>query len=140
MGPMKWWTMYILQDKRVLFSLHMSLCISGMVPISILSIKWFLIHGDNRGDVVLHCNWSCPCALLIKHHAMKMYRACALLIKHHAMKMYGGGAWRYSSTIFDLGTRWKWQVSSTSRPLYPLGDSPQYPLDRKLGGPQNHTL
>jgi hypothetical protein len=32
--------------------------------------------------------------------------------------------WRYSSTILDLGTRWKWVVSFTPRPLYPLGKDP----------------
>jgi hypothetical protein len=29
------------------------------------------------------------------------------------------GEWRYSSTILDLGTRWRWVVSYTPRPLYP---------------------
>jgi len=36
--------------------------------------------------------------------------------------------------ILDLGTRWRWVVSSTPRPLYPQGRSPWYPLDRRLGG------
>jgi hypothetical protein len=27
--------------------------------------------------------------------------------------------WRYSCTIFDLGTKWRWVVSFTLRPLYP---------------------
>jgi hypothetical protein len=39
--------------------------------------------------------------------------------------------------ILDLGTRWKWVVSFTPRPLYTQGKSPCYPLDRRLGGPQN---
>jgi hypothetical protein len=30
-------------------------------------------------------------------------------------------------------------VSFTPRPLYPLGKSPLYPLDRRLGGPQNRS-
>jgi hypothetical protein len=47
------------------------------------------------------------------------------------------GEWRYSSTILDLGTRWRRVVSFTSRPLYPRGKRPQYPLDRKLVGPQS---
>jgi hypothetical protein len=34
----------------------------------------------------------------------------------------------------DLGTSWRWVVSFTPRPLYPL-----YPLDRRLGGPQNQS-
>jgi hypothetical protein len=39
--------------------------------------------------------------------------------------------------ILDLGTRWRWVVSFTPRPLYPQGKSPLYPLDRRLGGPQS---
>jgi hypothetical protein len=42
------------------------------------------------------------------------------------------GEWRYSSTILDLGTRWRWVVSFTPRPLYP-----RLPLDGNLGGPLN---
>jgi hypothetical protein len=45
----------------------------------------------------------------------------------------------YSSTILDLGTRWRWGVSFTSLPLYPRGKSPRYPLDRRLGGPQTRS-
>jgi hypothetical protein len=30
-------------------------------------------------------------------------------------------------------------VSFTTQSLYPRGKSPQYPLDRKLGGPQNRS-
>jgi hypothetical protein len=30
-------------------------------------------------------------------------------------------------------------VSFTSRPLYPQGKSPWYPLDRRLGGPQSRS-
>jgi hypothetical protein len=30
-------------------------------------------------------------------------------------------------------------VSLTLRPLYPRGKSPQYPLDRRLGGPQSQS-
>jgi hypothetical protein len=33
------------------------------------------------------------------------------LIKHHAIKTYG--EWGYSSTILDLGTRWRWVVGLT---------------------------
>jgi hypothetical protein len=32
------------------------------------------------------------------------------------MKTYG--EWRYSSTILELGIKWRWVVSFTSRPLY----------------------
>jgi hypothetical protein len=38
----------------------------------------------------------------------------------------------YSSTILDLGTGWRWVVSFMPWLLWP-----QYPLDRRLGGPQS---
>jgi hypothetical protein len=38
------------------------------------------------------------------------------------------GERRYSSTILDLGSRWRWVVSFTHSPLYP-----RYPLDRRPG-------
>jgi hypothetical protein len=41
--------------------------------------------------------------------------------------------------ILDLGTRWRWVVSFTPRPLYPQGKCPFYPLDRRLGGPQSRS-
>jgi hypothetical protein len=47
------------------------------------------------------------------------------------------GEWRYSSTILDLRTRWRWMVSFTPLPFYPRGDSPLYPLDMKVGGSQS---
>jgi hypothetical protein len=40
--------------------------------------------------------------------------------------------WRYSSAILYLGTRRRWVVSFTPRPL-----CPRYPLDRRLSGPQS---
>jgi hypothetical protein len=45
----------------------------------------------------------------------------------------------YSSIILDLGTRWRWVVSFTSLLLYPGGNSPLYPLCRRLGGPQSRS-
>jgi hypothetical protein len=38
---------------------------------------------------------------------------------------------------FDLGTRWRGVVSFMPQPLYPQGNSPWYPLDRRLGRPQS---
>jgi hypothetical protein len=35
--------------------------------------------------------------------------------------------------FLDLGTSWEASGSFTHRPLYPLGKSPRYPLDRRLG-------
>jgi hypothetical protein len=44
------------------------------------------------------------------------------------------GEWRYTSTILDLGTTWRWVVSFTPLQLYP-----RYLLDRRLGGPQRRS-
>jgi hypothetical protein len=41
--------------------------------------------------------------------------------------------------ILDLSPKWRWVVSFTSWPLYPQGNNPLYPLDRRLGGPQSHS-
>jgi hypothetical protein len=49
------------------------------------------------------------------------------------------GEWRYSSTILDLCTRWRWVVSFTPWLFYPRGKNPRYPLDRILCGPQNRS-
>jgi hypothetical protein len=39
--------------------------------------------------------------------------------------------------ILNLCTRWRWVVSFMTQPLYPRGKNPRYPLDRRLGGPEN---
>jgi hypothetical protein len=44
------------------------------------------------------------------------------------------GDWRYSFIILNLGTRWRWVVSFTLRPLYSQGNSPRYPLYERLDG------
>jgi hypothetical protein len=41
--------------------------------------------------------------------------------------------------ILDIGTSWRSVVSFTPRPLYTWGNSPQYQLDRRLGGSQNRS-
>jgi hypothetical protein len=42
--------------------------------------------------------------------------------------------WRDSSTIFDLGTRWRWVVNFTPRPLYHREKRSLCPSDRRLDG------
>jgi hypothetical protein len=54
------------------------------------------------------------------------------------MKGYWGSG-GIAPRILDLGTRWKWVVSFTPRPLYPQGRSPWYPFHRRLGGPQSRS-
>jgi hypothetical protein len=49
------------------------------------------------------------------------------------------GEWTYSSTIFDVSTRWRWVVSFVPLLLHLRGNSPRYPLDRRLVGPQNRS-
>jgi hypothetical protein len=46
------------------------------------------------------------------------------------------GGWRYSSTTLDLHTVRRWTISFTPRPLCPQGNSPWYPLEMRMGGPQ----
>jgi hypothetical protein len=41
--------------------------------------------------------------------------------------------------FLHLGTSWRWVVSFMTRPLYPRGKSPRYPLDRRLGGPRSRS-
>jgi hypothetical protein len=53
------------------------------------------------------------------------------------MKAYGSGC--IDPHFLGLGTRWRWMVNFTPRPLYPRGKSPRYPLDRRLGGPQSRS-
>jgi hypothetical protein len=42
------------------------------------------------------------------------------------------GEWRCSSTVLDLGTRWRWVVNFTPLPLNPRGKNPRCRLYRKL--------
>jgi hypothetical protein len=62
-----------------------------------------------------------------------------LVNKTNKCKVFHMGKWRYSSTIQDLDTRWRWEVSFTPQPLYHQGNCPRHPLNRKLGGPQNRS-
>jgi len=42
-----------------------------------------------------------------------------------------------AALIFNLGTRWEGVTNFIPWPLYPQGKNPQYPWNRKLGGPQS---
>jgi hypothetical protein len=63
---------------------------------------------------------------------------CALFNRtpRHEDVLGSGGT---APLILDPGTRWRWVVSFTPRPLYPKGKSPWYPLDRRKGGPQSES-
>jgi hypothetical protein len=60
------------------------------------------------------------------------------LTKHHAMRAHWG-SWGIAPRILDLGTRRRWVVGFTPRPLYPKEKSPWFPLDSRLGGPQSRS-
>jgi len=49
------------------------------------------------------------------------------------MKTYCGSG-GIAPRTFNLGTRWRWVVSLTLRPLYLWIKSPRYLFDRRLGG------
>jgi len=57
---------------------------------------------------------------------------------HHAMKVYreSGGT---DPRILNLGTRWRWVVSFTPRPLCLQRKSHRYPLGMRPGGPQSRS-
>jgi hypothetical protein len=54
----------------------------------------------------------------------------------HAMKAYWGSG-GMAPRILDIGTRWRWVVSFTHRPLFPPGKEPLVPLDKRLGESQS---
>jgi hypothetical protein len=53
----------------------------------------------------------------------KKVKLSLCLTKHHAMKTYWGSG-GIAPRITDLGTRWRWVVNFTPRPLYPQGKAP----------------
>jgi hypothetical protein len=69
---------------------------------------------------------------------VKEVKLSLCVTKHHAMKTYGGNG-GVAPRILDFGTRWRWVVSFTPRPVHLQGKSPWYPLDRRLSGPQSRS-
>jgi hypothetical protein len=49
------------------------------------------------------------------------------------------GSGRIDPFFHDLGNSCMWVVSFMSRPLFPRGKKPQYPLDTRFGGPQSRS-
>jgi hypothetical protein len=72
---------------------------------------------------------------LTKHHAMKTHPLLNWAPHHEDVLRNGGIAPR----SLNFGTICRWVVSFVPRPLYPRGNSPQYPLDRRLDGPQSRS-
>jgi hypothetical protein len=73
-----------------------------------------------------------------KYKVKVKFSLWSFLPEHHVMKVcWGVEVWLHAILTLPPGIRWKWVVSSTTRPLYPQGKSPWYPLDRRLGEHQN---
>jgi hypothetical protein len=81
-------------------------------------------------SLCLYCN-----ILRLKEKAKVKLSVC--LTKRHAVKTSWSGG--IAPCILDFGTRWRWVVSLTLRPLYRRGRSPPYQLDRRLGGLQSRS-
>jgi hypothetical protein len=60
------------------------------------------------------------------------------LTEHQAILTYWGIG-GIAPHIFNLGTRYRWVVRFTPRPLYPQGKSLLYPPDSRLGGTQSRS-
>jgi hypothetical protein len=58
-----------------------------------------------------------------------------VLINHYNVKACGRVA--FTSIILDFRSRWTKVVSFTPWKIYSLGNIPQYPLNRRLGGSQS---
>jgi len=52
-------------------------------------------------------------------------------LRHHTMETYWGSG-SIAPHILNLGTRWRWVVSSIPRLLYSQGKRSQYQMDRRL--------
>jgi hypothetical protein len=97
----------------------------------ILSTSICIATGNNFGCDVYLINYKQvqveASLCLSKYWILKTYPC---LIKHHAMKkVWWCGA--IAMYILNLGIRWRWVVSFTSRPLYTWN-----PFYRRLGGPK----
>jgi len=51
----------------------------------------------------------------------------------------GIGTWVIPPRLLELSARWRWVDSFKPRPLHFQRKSPSYPLDRRLGGPQDRS-
>jgi hypothetical protein len=78
---------------------------------------------------------STPTGTVTGRDKVKLSQCCNWSPRHEGVLGVGGVA----QHILDFGTTWWWVVSFTPRPLYPQVESPWYPLDRRLVGPQSQA-
>jgi hypothetical protein len=89
-------------------------------------------HRDRERECVCVCVCVCVCETEGKDKVVFVLDEVPC---HEDILGSGGIALR----ILNLGARCRRVVSFTSRPLYPVGKSKQYPLDRGLSGSQNRS-
>jgi hypothetical protein len=97
-------------------------------------IKW---HVTQSYSLVSLCN-----VKAVLHHfaLITVQLSCSCVFCNWASRHEGVlGSGGIAPHILDLGTRWRWAVSYTPRPLYPQRKSRSYLLDRSLGGPQSRS-
>jgi hypothetical protein len=89
----------------------------GMIPVAgrteetIYTCVWWHIRSISSVSFVT----------VINH--VKKVKMSLCLTKHHAMRTYWGSG-SIAPRILNLGTRWRWVVSLTHRPLYPEERTP----------------
>jgi hypothetical protein len=109
---------------NVLANQHRNL-VAWMVDIGVCTFKPPLLH--------VNVNFP-PC--LTKYHTMNRYPLRNLEPRHENVLQNGD----ITPHILNLSTRSRSvDRSFTPRPLYPRGSNPRYPLNRRLGGPQDRS-
>jgi hypothetical protein len=100
--------------------------------------QWRTLPFRRMAVFISHSNAACRKADSPQFPSQKGNVKLFLLNKNHTMESCRGNGC-IAPCILYLGTRWRWVVSFTPRPLYPKGKSLSYPLDRRLGGPQSRS-
>jgi hypothetical protein len=79
-----------------------------------------------------------PCHAHTHYITLVFGSSQTILTEHHAVKGY----WRsegITPCILNLGARWRWLISFTTRPFYPQRKSPWYQLTWRMGGAQSQS-
>jgi len=73
----------------------------------------------------------------IRKSCVKLTTTFLYMVKLTGTMKTHGGMEVIVPCILNLGTGWRWVVSTRLWLVYPWGKSPWYPLDSRLGGPQS---
>jgi hypothetical protein len=113
--------------RQTMIALYLHVCLGCTSPYMTLTLRI-----QNLSRLQSEINWF---LCLTKYHAMKLYPVLNQAARHRDIWRNGG----ITPHLLNHGSRWRWVVSFTPRPLYLRGKSPRYPLDRRLGGPQSRS-